>query len=305
MYIEKVTKIMVQRFLFIVCIALLVSYEIGFNSLFIILLLLPLTVQDKDIDRIRGTSRQEWFTNTFVLLVIVIMGIISTFLFQANDALHAWAQKQPFYIDANAFMASIPYNDGSIFWLRDLSSSDPLYDVYVIGFIAVYLLYAVYAYVTANRETLVRLLFINWLVHAVIALPFYLFFNVHEVWSTIGYDWGHIPYTVKNCFPSLHTSVAFSCMLLALRENKRFAAFWGLYSALIIFTTLYLRIHWVLDVAGGLVLGWILYWIANAFAPMILARLAVRDAVRVSGRVLPHSLPVTAAKREVIQRLNR
>lgn len=296
---------MVRRFLCTLFIALLVSYEIGFNSLFIILLLLPLTVQDKDIERIRRTRRQEWFTNTFVLLSIVIMGIISTSIFQANDALHAWAEKQPFYMDANAFMASIPYNDGSFFWFRELTPADPLYDVYVIGFIAVYLVYAVYAYVTANRETLVRLLFVNWLVHAIVALPFYLFFNVHEVWSTIGYNWGHVPYSVKNCFPSLHTSVAFACMLLAMRENKRFAVFWGIYSVLIIFTTLYLRIHWVLDVAGGLMLGWALYRLANACAPMIIAQLAARDAEREARHVLPCSLPVRTAEREAIQRINR
>jgi membrane-associated phospholipid phosphatase len=296
---------MIQRFLLVMLIALLVSYEIGFNSLFIILLLLPLTIQNEDIRRIRQTSRQGWFTNTAVLLVIVIMGIASTFIFQTNDALHAWAQKQPFYIDANAFMASIPYNDGSFFWFRELTVNDPLYDVYVIGFIAVYLVYAVYAYATANCETLVRLLFVNWLVHAIIALPFYLFFDVHEVWSTMGYNWGHVPYTVKNCFPSLHTSVSFSCFLLAMRENRRFAIFWGLYSTLIIFTTLYLRIHWVTDVIGGLILGWILYRTANAFAPRIIAWLALRDTVRASRRILPRLLPVRTAKHEIIQRINR
>lgn len=296
---------MIQRFLFTILIALFVSYEIGFNSLFIVLLLLPLTIRGEDVERMKKTTRQQWFTNTFILLVIVVMGILSTSIFQANDALHAWAQKQPFYMDANAFMASIPYNDASFFWFRELTTQDPLYDVYVIGFIAVYLLYAIYAYVTANRETLVRLLFVNWMVHAVLALPFYLFFNVHEVWSTINYNWGHIPYSVKNCFPSLHTSVAFSCLLLALRENKRFAIFWGIYSALIIFTTMYLRIHWVLDVVGGLVLGFILYRVANAVAPAILARLAVRDAVRESGTLLPRSLSVRSSENEAMQRINR
>ncbi|MBN6188411.1 inositol phosphorylceramide synthase [Aneurinibacillus sp. BA2021] len=292
---------MIRRFLFTLLIALLVSYEIGFNSLFIVLLFLPLTIRGDDIERMRKTTRQQWFTNTGILLVIVVMGILSTSIFQANDALHAWAQKQPFYMDANAFMASIPYNDASFLWLRELTPQDPLYDVYVIGFIAVYLVYALYAYVTANRETLIRLVFVNWLIHAVLALPFYLFFNVHEVWSTIDYNWGHVPYSVKNCFPSLHTSVAFACLLLALRENKRFAVFWGLYSALIIFTTMYLRIHWVLDVIGGLVLGFILYRVANAVAPAILARLAVRDAVREPGALLP----VRSHENEAMQRVNR
>lgn len=294
---------MMQRFWFVLFIALLVSYEIGFNSLFIILLFLPLTVTERDMERIRCANRHQWLTNTLILLLIVGMGIISTLIFQANEPLHAWAQKQPFYFDANAFMASIPYNDGSFFWFREPTVHDPLYDVYVIGFIAVYLVYAVYAYITVNRQTLVRLLFVNWFVHGMIALPFYLFFNVHEVWSIMGHNWGHVPYSVKNCFPSLHTSVAFSCLLLALRENRRFATLWSIYSVLIIFTTLYLRIHWVFDVLGGLVLGWALYLVAQRLAPFIIARLEAREMLRAS-RAVTRAIPIHGESK-AIQRINR
>jgi membrane-associated phospholipid phosphatase len=285
---------MYPRFFLVLLIAAVISIEIGFNSLFIILLLLPLTVDRRVKERILYTSREGWYTNAGLLFIIGFMGVLSTSIFKTNDALHRWAEKQPFYTDLNHWMASIPYNDGSFLWFRELTVTDPFYNIYMIGFIGIYLIYAVYAFATANRKTLVRLLFVNWFVHGVIALPFYLFFNVHEVWSTMGYNWGHVPYSVKNCFPSLHTSVAFSCMLLARRESRSFAAIWGIYGALIIFTTLYLRIHWVIDVLGGLVLGWALYTLANKLAPYVLVRLERRRkrAPRTTAPVLRTSISI-------------
>ena len=59
-----------------------------------------------------------------------------------------------------------------------------------------------------------------------------------------------------NCFPSMHTSVAFAILLLALRERSTLFR-WGMaaYAASIIFSTVYMEIHWVADIGGGLLLG--------------------------------------------------
>jgi membrane-associated phospholipid phosphatase len=63
--------------------------------------------------------------------------------------------------------------------------------------------------------------------------------------------------TSLNCFPSLHTSIAFSGFLLAMREKSKWFRWWiGIYSISIIAATLYLKIHWVLDVLAGLLFAY-------------------------------------------------
>ena len=61
-----------------------------------------------------------------------------------------------------------------------------------------------------------------------------------------------------NCFPSMHTSVAFAILLLALREKSTlYRCMMVVYATSIIFSTVYMEVHWLIDVAGGLVLGWV------------------------------------------------
>src|SRR6185295_18577346 len=59
-----------------------------------------------------------------------------------------------------------------------------------------------------------------------------------------------------NCFPSMHTSVAFAVLLLAMREKSRLFR-WGMcvYATAIIVSTVYMEIHWIVDVLAGLALG--------------------------------------------------
>lgn len=57
-----------------------------------------------------------------------------------------------------------------------------------------------------------------------------------------------------NCFPSMHTSIAFAMFLLIIREkDKLFKCFWGTYCLLVIYSTMYLKIHWTIDVIGGII----------------------------------------------------
>jgi membrane-associated phospholipid phosphatase len=101
-----------------------------------------------------------------------------------------------------------------------------------------------------------------------VALPFYLFFPVTEVWRhdlrvaniATSYDWvrTHL-YSfneINNCFPSLHTAISVAMAGVAWRGPSRAYrhAAWVLAVA-IVFSTIYLGIHWVADVVAGLVLA--------------------------------------------------
>jgi len=102
-----------------------------------------------------------------------------------------------------------------------------------------------------------------------IAIPFYLFFPVNEVWSFNP----HIHFLVvqvlptfetvyrplsalQNCFPSLHTSISVSMAAIALStKNKLWKYFSTAAAAFIMFSVLYLGVHWLSDVTAGLLLG--------------------------------------------------
>ncbi|MEA3202611.1 MAG: hypothetical protein QOI63_277 [Thermoplasmata archaeon] len=101
-----------------------------------------------------------------------------------------------------------------------------------------------------------------------VALPFYLFAPVQEVWHYDGrvqnvatsYDWvrTHL-YSfneVNNCFPSLHTAISVAMAGVAWHgPSRRYRHLAWLLAAMIVFSTVYLGIHWVVDVAAGLVLA--------------------------------------------------
>ncbi|WNR45874.1 phosphatase PAP2 family protein [Paenibacillus roseipurpureus] len=113
-----------------------------------------------------------------------------------------------------------------------------------------------------------------------VAIPFYLFFPVNEVWSfhpnvhllivdvfpTFEQDYRPLS-GLDNCFPSLHTSISVSMAVIAVRSRSKF---WKVFvpctAAFIIFTIFYLGIHWLSDMCAGLILG------------VVAARMALRIA---------------------------
>lgn len=103
----------------------------------------------------------------------------------------------------------------------------------------------------------------------VAALPFYLFVPVREVWTQPGeapnlilaHEWvaRHL-YSfndVNNCFPSLHTAISVGLAAVAAGSGRRrMARIVAGLAAAIVFATLFLSIHWPVDVAAGLLLAW-------------------------------------------------
>ncbi|GIP20808.1 phosphatase PAP2 family protein [Paenibacillus sp. J22TS3] len=103
-----------------------------------------------------------------------------------------------------------------------------------------------------------------------VAIPFYLFFPINEVWSYApsgvsfymyevfpNFDAAYRPLSgINNCFPSLHTSISVSMAILAFRSgNRRWAAAAGISAFIIVFAIFYMGIHWLIDMLGGLVLA--------------------------------------------------
>ncbi len=59
----------------------------------------------------------------------------------------------------------------------------------------------------------------------------------------------------RDCFPSGHTLISALTVMLAYRYYKRFAPFAFVWAALMIISTVYLRYHYVADLAAGFIIG--------------------------------------------------
>ncbi len=107
----------------------------------------------------------------------------------------------------------------------------------------------------------------------ILAVPFYLFFNVRVTGAyipemdTLAYslnpeisDWFRRIDPFTNCMPSLHIGIPYAVWLCIKRfdHDERWALYRKIvlgYVILTIFTIIYLGIHWILDIAGGMIVA--------------------------------------------------
>lgn len=169
-----------------------------------------------------------------------------------------------------------------------LQNYQNIYLTYFMAFMYIfmftYLLYfSLIYYAIFDEEKNVKKISFAYLINYLLLLPFYLFFPVYEVWysyhvlginNTIyGLVGSFDPVMVEtltklsginNCFPSGHTSLSVTVSLIAIKSNhKRLAIFSTASALLIIFSTMYLAIHWVLDVFFGIALGLIVVFLVE------------------------------------------
>ncbi|KGE18262.1 phosphoesterase PA-phosphatase [Paenibacillus wynnii] len=108
------------------------------------------------------------------------------------------------------------------------------------------------------------------IINYALAIPFYLYFPVNEVWSYAPagvrfvmldifpkFEEEYRPLSgLNNCFPSLHTSISVTMALLAFRSgNRRWMVITSISALMIVFGIFYLGIHWLTDMFGGTLLA--------------------------------------------------
>lgn len=162
-------------------------------------------------------------------------------------------------------------------WIAQLQSifhHEVLTNVLVFFYVVVFpslLVTSLILYVHRNHLRLFYTLCYAIMINYLVAIPFYLFFPVDEVWAyrssgvsffmldafpTFESEYRGMS-GLNNCFPSLHTSISLTLALIA-RESGVRAWKWiaGLSAATIIFSIFYLGIHWFTDMLGGTALAW-------------------------------------------------
>ncbi|MHB8585794.1 MAG: phosphatase PAP2 family protein [Thermoplasmatota archaeon] len=151
--------------------------------------------------------------------------------------------------------------------------------VYLFGFPAlIYLTVFLSAWLDDGR-TARRALAVYLIVYA-IAVPFYLFVPVSEVWTTgkavnlaLVYPWiKPLLYSfngTNNGFPSEHTAMAVAVAYVAwMGSPKPYAWFAVVMAFLVMISTIVLGIHWTLDVVAGLVVALVACRIVDRWLPV-------------------------------------
>jgi membrane-associated phospholipid phosphatase len=115
-----------------------------------------------------------------------------------------------------------------------------------------------------------------------IALPFYLFFPVTNVYTYYGTSsalntiipgvnqFFYATTTTNNCFPSLH--VALSLLVaktVTFTNNRRFMYLSYFCTLCVIGSVIYLAIHWITDVIGGILLAFAVFYLLRRFTKEI------------------------------------
>ena len=169
-------------------------------------------------------------------------------------------------IDYATFFTSI---EGSL--VADIQSSWNIFllTFFVAMYIIVYpftLWFSTLYFLIDNQKKAIQSLAIGLLVLYLISLPFYLFFPVSNVYTAHNLDsaltlilpsinsFFYATTTYNNCFPSLHVGMS---LLIAWSvkqtNNKRYFYFTVFSSITVIISVIYLTIHWIIDVIGGLI----------------------------------------------------
>jgi membrane-associated phospholipid phosphatase len=111
-----------------------------------------------------------------------------------------------------------------------------------------------------------------------IALPFYLFFPVTNVYTFYKIESAleivvpnveqflYSTTTYNNCFPSLH--VAMTLLIaksVSLTKNKKYTYFAYFCAISVILSVIYLAIHWITDVICGVALAFSVFYLQKRF----------------------------------------
>ena len=213
-------------------------------------------------DRVAPTNRRLAGGVVFFAVLCTAVAYMPTVWFaiayRLNHASH-------YLWNANAAMTRIPGNDGRFLWSHDSDSALSVFRwIYLSGFDMVVWIPVVRSLIGFDAVRTARYALGAHLIQFPLIMPFYTAIRVDEVWCVLGHadrcarGWSdEVRHDLgANCFPSMHTSVAFAVLLIALREKSRVYRWMMLvYSTSIILSTVYLEIHWLIDVFGGLLLG--------------------------------------------------
>lgn len=210
----------------------------------------------------------KWFP--FLILavpILIFVQYINVHGYTLWGKMLSWQISKGIIINLNPIFKNIPFNNAAfarIYQPKILTRVMRL--VYQNGFVIPALIPFYRSMIMRDFKKMLKYLLSAHVFQVFLITPFYLLFHLQEVWYVLGDPDGmarHLSLAAAaavtiNCFPSMHTSIAFAMFLVVLKENnKLFKWIWGGFCLSVIFSTMYLEIHWVLDVVAGILLAYV------------------------------------------------
>ena len=234
--------------------------------------------------RMTWTGFQDMFRRYWMHGIVVFSIYILKDIFDGIDRILMANTR----IDMTAYIYAV---EGDIvLWIQQTFENELLTSVlthfYVAGYMMIIFCAFVYTCYFDDRQMADRLS-LTLLLTYLLALPFYLFFNVRVTgdfipeMQTLGYQltpeiqtWFTRIDPFTNGMPSLHMGIPFAIWYCYARNDLD--GRWKIwrycligYTLLTSFTILYLGIHWVLDIIGGIVVGMLAVHISERISPSV------------------------------------
>ena len=151
--------------------------------------------------------------------------------------------------------------------------------VYLVGFPTLVLF--TYVRLKACNEPAAHRYALAYVVLVLLALPFFIWFPVGVPARYPGVDIRPLMYhldpvikagvlatdTLLKAFPSLHAGLSVLAALYSRHADRRYAYAAILSTVVIVFSTFYLGIHWLLDAVFAVFLASFAYWVSQCFDP--------------------------------------
>jgi len=207
----------------------------------------------------------------FLIVAVPYVIFIFTIFIFGNNIWHyvlKWEMGRGITFNLNSLFTKIPFNDASftrIFRADWFTSYMKL--VYTNGFALSVLIPFYRSVLSIDLKKMLRYTLSAHIFQVFFITPFYFVFYIQNVWFVYGQadplgrnmSYAEAAKSTLNGLPSMHTSIAFAMFLLVIRErNTIFKWVWGFFCLSVIYSTMYLEIHWVIDVIAGLIFGFLI-----------------------------------------------
>lgn len=206
--------------------------------------------------------------------LFIIILVVCVHLLQVNTIHELMSSHQT--VDYSSFISTLDFGVGATitrYWTPAL-----LY-FFVFMYIVVYpftLWFTVLFFILHNDSKSLQIFSYTLAVIYGFALPFFLFFPVTNVYSFYNYDsalelvipsinnFFYFTTTSTNCFPSLHVAVSLLIALtVSTKYYKKYSYFVMFCALCVINSVIYLAIHWIIDVIGGILLSFVGFYLVT------------------------------------------